>query len=111
MPEDPPLPPPLSKPALEEYCLLKYSDRFKYKKYDQIKTDLIKSFEKAEPSNLELSVFSEFFNRILNNPLEIQFAEDDLYGYAYRKNGSKKLISVFYISNFKKKDMPSRAII
>ena len=103
MPESNQLPLPLSKAAIEEYCLLRYSDRFKYKRSEDVKSELIGKFGDAAPSDLELSVFSEFFNRNFSNPSEIKFAEDCLYGYAYRENGSKQLISVFYISNLKKK--------
>ncbi|MBU2523317.1 MAG: hypothetical protein KKE23_03440 [Nanoarchaeota archaeon] len=106
---------PLSTPAVEEYCLLKYSDRYVYKTKTmkaKIDGELLKRFKSAKPSNLELSVFSEFFNRRFDNPSEIKFAEDEdnedkLYGYLYKENGHKKLISVFYINNFKRKDRDS----
>lgn len=95
---------PLSTPAMEDYCLLKYSDRYLYKsKREQVDGELLGRFEKAQPSNLEISVYSEFFNRNFSNPSEIRFAEDDLYGYVYRENSHKKLISVFYINNLRKK--------
>jgi len=95
---------PLSTPAVEDYCLLKYSDRYRYRsRREQVESELLGRFDNAKPSTLEIAAYSEFFNRNFSNPSEIRFSEDDLFGYAYRENGHKKLISVFYINNFRKK--------
>lgn len=92
---------PLSTPAVEDYCLLRYSDRYKYKRSLGVEEELITRFKNSKPSDIEIKVFSESFKRNFTNSSEIRFSEDELYGYAYRENGHKKLISVFYISHFK----------
>ncbi len=92
--------------ALEEYCLLSdHHDRDHYKSFPGVKDSLLERFASSIPSEIQLNDFSRAYSRHFLGAEPIKISQDFVYGYVYRENGEKKLISVFMIEDYMHKQV------
>ncbi len=101
-------PPRKNDNVLKQYCRWRYGDINYYEYHPEVREELDENFSEALTSkdSLEsrLTLEDIKLSLRLSLPVDTRIREFMGYGYAFRVNGSKKLILAFPLSRITKRD-------